>query len=142
MREGDYYRWRYKVPPDHMPYHCASRIALFTKMALRDTYWYSRDGKAWDELDAINELELELVANLDELDEVSSKGVHEDHRPEDIVDLTHPNGGHIYLRKGAERNMAVQHATWRRKRDEHQSRADGFQCMIDTFPEEVEHTPA
>ena len=134
MRDGDYYRWSYKDPSGYEPYWCASRIALVRDGRLVDTYWRSGDtSHAWSLSDAERLLDLKLVANLDDL-EPCSKGVHEDHRPADIVDLTHQNGGQCYLRRGSERCMGVQRETWRRKLDAAQSTVDHYRYLLAASP--------
>ena len=136
MREGDYYRWHFR--PDNpsakafSPYWCKSRIALVEGGRLVDTYWGTRgvDSRSWSLEQARAELDLEFVANVADL-VPCSKGVIEDHRPEDVVNLTHPNGGQCYLRKGAKRSMEVQRATWERKRSEAQRTADHYKVLLD-----------
>ena len=134
MNEGDYYRWSYKTLPkgSFEPYWCKSRIALFKQERLVDTYWHGDSPgskNSWTEAEAECALDLVFVANLSDLVE-ASRHVHEDNRPEDIVDLSHPNRTQVYLRKGAKRCMDVKRATWRRKRDKAQSEADMWQRML------------
>lgn len=108
MREGDVYRWRYRAPGDDRAYgryHCCSCIAIFTKGWLRDTYWaLSGDGRSFG-VDDLHALELTRLGNLDEL-EKKPKYEADYYDAEDIVDLTHSNGGTFYLRKGAKRSAA------------------------------------
>lgn len=108
MKKGDIYRWSFKNPPEHMPYHCCSQIAEFDGVILRDTYWHDHtSGRSWrpEETEA---LELTFVANREDLE---SYGVdaHDYYAPEDVVDLRHPNNGsrdQVYIRKGAKRCAA------------------------------------
>ena len=54
-------------------------------------------------------------------------------RKQDIVDLTHPNGGQCYLWRGAQRDTATQLAAYEQERDKAQRRADFFQGSIDSL---------
>lgn len=144
MKSGDYFRWSYKVlPPTFEPYWCKSRIAVVVGGVLIDTYWQiglpkfaGCNDTAWTVAKAAEVLNLVFVANVNDLVK-ANPGFVEDHLPEDIVDLTHPNGGTFYLRKGAVRNMDVQRVTWTRKRDEAQDEVDMYQRLLDLNPVEV-----
>lgn len=142
MKNGDYYRWRYKKIDtgkrgltDELLYWCKSKIAVFKLGRLRDTYWDfcgARD-VSWTEAEAVRDLDLEFVANASELEEQRNRQdpLSERYRRSDIVDLTHPNGGTLFLRKGAEPDCDTERATWKRKRDEAQSDADHYARMLD-----------
>jgi hypothetical protein len=139
MKEGDYFRWSFRVlPKTFEPYWCASRIGFVHNGMLHDTYWGrtgSVDSKRWNPDDALRLLHLVFVANIEDMEE-AHHGAIEDHRAEDIVDLSHVNTrSEVFLRKGARRDKATQLATYTRKRDEAQRQADGFQACIDRLDE-------
>jgi len=107
MKKNDIYHWAYKDTKESFePYWCCSCIAIFDGNILIDTYWQGTESRNWSESDAEKRLNLEYIANLDEL-----KKVAEDHKmyyqEKDIIDLTHANshGKQIYVRIGAKRNL-------------------------------------
>lgn len=114
VKKGDIFHWRYKKPRDFMPYHCCSCIAVFDGTILRDTYWSGHgDGRYWSQLEAERDLDLEFVANHDDLVQ-ADPGVVDFYDAKDIVDLRHPNNSsrsNVYLRKGAKRSAAVMRET-------------------------------
>lgn len=114
MNKGDIFRWSFKEPPEHMPYHCCSCIAEFDGTRLRDTYWHSAsDGRSWTPEEARERLVLTFVANREDL-ESYGPGAHDYYAPENVVDLRHPNNGsrdQVYIRKGAKRCAAVMRQT-------------------------------
>jgi hypothetical protein len=110
MNKGDIYRWAYKNPPEHMPYHCRSQIAVFDGERLWDTFWQIGDsyggGHSWTPEEAEQELQLTFLANHADL-ESYGPDAHHYYDPQDVVDLRHPNRRDrslVYVRKGARRS--------------------------------------
>lgn len=106
MNEGDIFRWSYRAPKDHMPYHCRSRIAIFHNGLLTDTYWGTPyDNESWDIPAARANLDLEFIANLNDLEKIPEwNEVY--YGPTDFVNLNHANSsrGNAFVRKGAKRS--------------------------------------
>lgn len=142
IQDGDFYRWSYKANHprlrDVSPYWCCSRIARVLGGMLVDTYWYGGDNRSWPLADAVEQLDLEFVANVADLDTAPAnlsgprgRVLFESYRREDVVDLSHANGGQVYLRKGAQPCLDVQIAHWEGKRDECQRAADGHARYVE-----------
>jgi hypothetical protein len=115
MNKGDIFRWSYKnVGDTFMPYHCCSCIAEFDGEILRDTYWSGMsDGKWWKPQNAEALLDLEFIANRDDLVQADPSAV-DFYSRDDIVDLRHANNSsrsNVYLRKGAKRSANVMRET-------------------------------
>jgi hypothetical protein len=140
MKEGDIYRWWFKKPRDHMPYHCCSQIAVMRKGVLKDTYWSElSDGRNWTPEGAEAELELEFVANFDEI-ESTREDVRSYYDEADIVDLGHANNNrreHMYLRKGAKRSAAVMRETLQHAIERSESEIRMAQSRIDRAREQL-----
>ena len=136
MTVGDIYRWSWTDPHVRVmwglvatdPYWCCSRIAIVDAAGrLVDTYWgCCSDNKVLDP----SRVDLVHVANLGDLDP-GPRDAHERYEPEDVVDLTHVNGGQMYVRKGAQESRAVRVRHWTRRRDAALADADAFQRIID-----------
>jgi len=140
MRDGDYYKWGYKELPQnvHDPYWCKSRIALARNGVLVDTYWGSGgDGARWTFEDAQRLLDLKFVANLDELAEIPPNWAWTYH-PDDVVDLTHPNRGTCYIRKGAEPHIPAQIEKLEKDKAKFLRQAESVQQRIDYLKEQLD----
>lgn len=109
-RAGDLFRWSFKRPPEHSPYHCCSQIAEFNGQYLRDTYWHdSTSGRHWTQDEAESRLELRYIGNRGGLEKKDASAYFY-YRTEDIVDLRHPNNmddRDVWVRIGAERSQQV-----------------------------------
>lgn len=115
MMEGDIYRWSYKKSDDNdrFSYWAKSRIAIVRNGRLHDTYWMfdlenchsTSDGRNWSLDEATHTLELQLLANINDLQK-DSFGKADYYDDADIVNLNHANcsSGNFYIRKGAERS--------------------------------------
>lgn len=127
LGEGDVYRWSYKPGKggDFDPYWCKSRIAIVSNGRLEDTYWIS--DRYVVPLDSVT---LEFVCNLADL-EPTTPDAYDRYEPEHVVDLRHPNGGAIYIRKGAKPSKRVQIESWTWKRDRAQATVEFCQARID-----------
>lgn len=142
MHDGDYFRWSYKeISRDQSfePYWCKSRIALVTGEHLADTYWSTNSNATWSLQDARIELNLEFIANLANLAEIrtSSKWLY---APDDVVDLTHPNGGQCYIRKGAKEDTRTQIEALEEEKRGLLSRASFCQGRIDLLEKRLSET--
>lgn len=129
IKEGDIFRWEYT--PEYTKknidkeqagtlYWCKSCIAV-AKMAynyktdqvelmLEDTYWLSGDNTMFA-LDKVGEdIEVEYVANFEDLIHTDDDSARFYYLDEDIVSLNHRNSpsGNLYVRKGATPNKAKQ----------------------------------
>lgn len=149
-REGDYFRWRWTEKElacrGPNPYWCASGIAIVRKGVLRDTYWSagSTASKWWRREHADEQLVLEFVANVDDLVVVAEHARVRDrdwartvYRAEDLVDLSHSNGGTIYIRKGAKHCLGVERAALVRDRQEAQRRVEALDTRIEIMDKRI-----
>lgn len=86
------------------PYWCCSNIGIIRKdefgYYLEDTYWGSCSNKSYNLEDFDGKINLAFLGNLDDF-EVCRKTDQAMYADVDILDLTHANGGGVYLRKGA-----------------------------------------
>jgi hypothetical protein len=117
FKEGDVYRWSYndvmlKKKSDGnnggTTYWCCARIAIcFTDGSITDTYWHggSSSNKWWTEEEAVNQLELTFLGNLNDY-EIGSKYDRVYYSDDDCLDLSHPNHtrGDFYIKKDAVRD--------------------------------------
>lgn len=142
FKEGDIFRWSYKEDGDDRAwgrYHCCSRIAIFCKGRLRDTYWQIgtsfSDGRSFG-ADEADRLVLEFVANIDDL-EKSSEFNDEYYDNADIVNLNHANStrGNFYLRKGAVRSAQKMLQSARYKMNEASATAKSARRRADELRE-------
>ena len=116
MKDGDIFRWRYKQHvidknQDSINsgtlYWCCSQIAVYKNGKLRDTYWSSGcDGRRWEADQAKQDLNLEFLANGEDLEETIHPQYYD---PEDVVDIRHANQSRngLYIRKGAKRSKKI-----------------------------------
>ncbi len=111
MKHFDIYCWSYKDPKDHNSnnYWCTTQIGVVIDDKLVDTYWgwpperYFSDGRKWSLKDAEDKLNLEFIANLDDLVLLTDTKEFYD----DVIDLTHSNSTQNlrFIRKGQERSI-------------------------------------
>lgn len=111
-QEGDIFHWRYKdeKPEDcaaFRRYHCKSMIAVFEKGVLHDTYW----GSTYEGRIARDSVVLDFKGNAIEMS-VISECEKAFYRPEDIVDMNHPNNSRapVYVKVGATRDPEIMKA--------------------------------
>lgn len=115
MRDGDIYRWRYNEATlkvmNHgnnggTTYWCCSNIAIWDeeKGRLVDTYWGNTgDSRGWDKEGIKEKLELEFVANMNDLISVGSRAEFNNYDDSDCIDISHANmsRGGLYIKKTA-----------------------------------------
>lgn len=137
LKERAVYRWSWRegCAPDRLcsPYWCRSQIAIVVDGKLWDTYWGPDERPARPDLCSSldpRQVDLTFLANLDDLRPEEPDALDR-YEPEDLVNLRHPNGGRVYVRKGARESRRVQIAAWLLKRDELLAQADHFQRLID-----------
>lgn len=112
MKHLDIYRWYYKksiVPGiTATSYWCASQIGVVIHDKLIDTYWGwpperdSTDGRKWTLDQAQEKLDLEFIANLNDLEVLTDIPDYYDN----VIDLTHRNTlqNLRFIRKGQQRS--------------------------------------
>ena len=91
--------------PQHMPYHCKSRIAVYEKGVLRDTYWSLR-GSDDHVLTDLDRYDLRFLGNLNDY-ERAEYGNWLYYDDADVLNLNHSNASKNslwYVRKGAEKS--------------------------------------
>lgn len=113
MKHLDIYRWSYKNPKDHNSnnYWCTTQIGVVVEDNLIDTYWgwpperQFSEGRKWSLEVAQKKLDLEFVANLDDLEILEDFDKFYD----DVIDLTHSNTTQNlkFIRKGQQRSIPV-----------------------------------
>ena len=111
MKHLDIYRWFYKDPIDHNlnNYWCTTQIGIVMDDKFIDTYWgwpperQFSDGRKWSLKDAVQKLNLEFIANLDDL--VLLTDFQEFY--ENVIDLTHSNTSQNlrFIRKDQKRSI-------------------------------------
>ena len=109
-KDGDIYRWSWNDRTEESMhtetlYHCCSQICIFSDGVFRDTY-SSMYAKRFSIEDASKKIDLEFIANRDDLTEAKKKdrAYYDD---KDFIDISHesdPRSG-CYIRKGAERSL-------------------------------------
>lgn len=131
FNEGDLFRWSFKKPSDHMPYHCCSQIAEFQDGMLRDTFWglgFGSNGRKWTPEQALERLNLTFLANRADLIP-STSAAYKKYRHEDLVDLRHSNTSleTVYIKRGAEPSPEVmaEHLRYVIERSESEMRMAG-----------------
>lgn len=155
LRVGDVVRWEWvEDRTDPYQYWCCSRIAkavpnLSTHegdVALEDTYWSSgSDGKVFFEKDIGTKINIQRIANMDEL-EPCNKGKFTEYAAEDCIDLSHPNNSNynvFFIRKGAKKDtgrmkrcLEAHIKYYQEKADYYNRTATGLQEDLDNFDEE------
>lgn len=120
FKEGDIFRWRYIDEPDRTKrdgwtntYWCKSQMAVVRNGRLEDTYWYS--GSDNSRLDPAKVV-LTFLGNPADMKQISS-GEKVYYKPEDVVDMGHPNasGAPVYVK--AERDPETMKAYYRECRE-------------------------
>lgn len=111
MKHLDIYRWYYKDPKDHTSnsYWCTTQIGVVMDDKFIDTYWgwpperSFSDGRKWNLKSAEEKLNLEFIANLDDLVLLTDCKEFYD----DVIDLTHSNTSQnlIFIRKYQKRSI-------------------------------------
>lgn len=121
MNHLDIYRWSYKdsylkSKNELYPYWCCTRIAVVieseSKKELVDTYWgwppdrMFSDGRKWTPEKSEEILDLEFVANLNDLELLTDTPEWYDN----VIDLTHANTSINlrFIRKGQQRSISAQ----------------------------------
>lgn len=109
LKEGDIFTWRFKPEIETKrrqytsdPYHCRSRIAIVKDGILQDTFWYSGSDNS-----TLHQEEVDLTFQGNPADmTVIPKYDRVFYRPEDIVDMNHPNnsGAPVYVKAGKGRD--------------------------------------
>lgn len=111
IRDGDIFRWHYKDGHgrSYSPYWCKSCVAVAKGGYLRDTYWgiASNEETLWSYADAAKTIDLEFLANFDDLIPVDPR-MADYFAASDIVDIRHANAarGNFYIRVSAKRSAA------------------------------------
>ncbi len=114
MNDLDVYRWSYKDPKDHNSnsYWCTTQIGVVMNEKFIDTYWAwppersFSDGRKWSLKDAEEKLNLEFIANLDDLELLTDTPEWYDN----VIDLTHSNTSRNlrFIRKGQQKSITAQ----------------------------------
>lgn len=156
MKENDICSWRWKDEKiGHIgdPYHCKARKGIVHNGQLLDLFWMnigshfsqagwsqSRSGGRALNLDLIN---FEVIANIDDLTEIR-RGNERYYKPEDIVDLDHPNTSHapIFVRKGAELDVATMREYVNEKIAQAKDRMASAQSDLDWWQAKAEQVDA
>ena len=101
MNNGDIYFWSWK--DSDKSYHCKSRKAIVKDGVLLDTYWWPPDYTV-----TLDGVDLTYKGNIYLLDEIRHYDI-EYYRPEDVVDMRHPNSStaKVFVRAGAKRDALV-----------------------------------
>ena len=128
IKRNDIYRWRYtenELVGKSYPYHCKSQICICdenkgnNRKYLIDTYWGSGGNESFAESDIGTKIEIEFIANLDDLIECK----YEDfkyYKRSDCIDISHSNRPNIgyYLKKDAKKDLETmrEHIDTQRKK--------------------------
>ena len=127
MRDGDLFRWCYKqhvVDKNNESlkagtlYWCCSRVAIYKNGKICDTYWsMGCEGRSWTIEDAEQDLNLTLLANIEDI-EITEHPQY--YNPKDVVDISHKNlsRGGVYILKGAKRSKSQMIALINKKIDD------------------------
>lgn len=145
LREGDVYRWSWKPGSQALdrldPYWCRARLAQVRGGRLLDLYWGRMAGA--DEAISPADVDLALVANMADLEQPVYRPAHEFYEPADLVNLSHANGGEVWVRKGAAPSLRVQIEVCTRERDRARADLDYAQRRLDELRAEAgQPTPA
>ncbi len=113
MKDQDIYRWSFNAKTlkemkhgnnGGTTYWCVSQIGVWDEKSkkLVDTYW-NNDNIKFSADDIAQKLDLEFVANFNDLEEVDGKYVFNNYDDEDCIDISHPNTirGGYYIKKDA-----------------------------------------
>lgn len=127
FEEGDIFHWRWKDETRHYSsgvstaYWCKSRIAIFSRGSLCDTYWGSEAEHPLD----LTEVELEFKGNANEMKRIQA-WEKDWYRSEDIVNMNHSNNSNapVYLKTGATRDAQTMrdHFAYKIERAESEAR--------------------
>lgn len=115
-KTNDVYYWSYNndeleklgdVNNGGTTYWCCSRLCIFDGERFVDTFWGSYgSNKSWSQDQASEQLELEFIANMDDLinADPSERAYYKD---SDCVNLNHSNSirGNFYIRVGATKDI-------------------------------------
>jgi hypothetical protein len=118
MKDGDIFRWSYRQEvverrKDDVRagtlYWCCANIAIFKNDILRDIFWSTGDGRSWTPEQAEKELELQFLANEEDIEPAKMPEYYDSR---DVVDLSHSNrmGNGLFTRKGARRSKEAMRA--------------------------------
>lgn len=111
-KDNDVFDWSYPSA-DARPwgdYHCCSRIGIFRKGRLYDTYWQIgesfHNGRSFSAEDIGPKIDVIFRGNLADYERVPEYQA-DYYAAADILDLNHPNStrGNFYLRRGAVRSI-------------------------------------
>ncbi len=114
MKHLDIYYWSYKniQKQNSNDYWCTTQIGVIINDKLIDIYWgwppdrEFSDGRKWTLDRAQKELDLEFIANLNDLELLTDNANWYD----DVIDLTHRNTSQNlkFIRKGQKRSYTAQ----------------------------------
>lgn len=142
LREGDIFRWRWTPEKEaailkfhFSSYWCRSQIATVRGGVLYDTFWSTQTS---DYALRPEDVILDFQGNPADMVKISE---HERtlYRPEDIVDMRHPNnsGAPVYVKAGAARDAQTMLAFYRYEIEQEQSAIRSAQRHIEEFEEAV-----